>query len=336
MMMSKRYHEPGDPRFADYAVAVSAIIFVNAAGIAAFGVDWSIGAADASTIWGCTDLTLLMSLRSAIRAIYARQFERLQARRDELASQLVDNPGEECFLYLRPFSSTGRVAITIGVERWHFRPPHKSKGKTYVDGEHVDLETELARALAGCGELVALGHPGEHVGAGRVRVEESEWQSTFARLAANAIAIFVVPGTSAGTQYELDQLWADPALRDKTFLILPPCEIQADGTPRGVFSKVRSDALKALAARRISVSGVRTEGGLLMRYGRTAAADGVPIMVYTVPMTYRGLLGLWLHWDDGHAAARIRREGVRNAIFRMEPRIAARWKAPRGIWSGWS
>jgi hypothetical protein len=126
-------------------------------------------------------------------------------------------------LYLRPFSSTGRLPVVTASLTTQFRTPVIGRDyRTTTANEITDLETLLARALVFALPLVALGRPGEQVGAGRIRTTEEDWWTRFLLLARNAAAIIVLPSRNAGTKRELETIFAKPELLSKTAFIIPP------------------------------------------------------------------------------------------------------------------
>ena len=311
--MNARYTEPGTPSGAAYVAGITAIIGLSAAGGYLF---------DAPHIWFWIGVCLLAGLGDMLRGICRWQFKRSQIHRNHLAVCVVKEEVRDFFLYLRPFNSTGRLPITLRTTRRYVHYPGSSP-KLQCDRDEIDLETELTRALEPCGPLVALGRPGEDIGAGRIRTDDEEWQALLLDLASRANAIFIVPGTSAGTRWELDCLAKDEVLRRKTLLIIPPYTVDPE---EGVFRSIggpRADALEALRVRGISLKGMETEQGLLMHYSSDALSDGVPIVTYITPGTQRGLLGWCFSLGYVQARSKVMTLGLRNAIFSAEPRIAA-------------
>jgi len=126
-----------------------------------------------------------------------------------------------------------------------------------------DFETILAENLEPGVRLIALGRPGEHVGAGRVVALEDSWQAAFHKLAARAEFIVAVPSTHEGTMWELRQIASDSELLGKTTLVIPggtfgsvafsygaPIEdVYEYGVKRDVenLPVIRAEAVKALA-----------------------------------------------------------------------------------------
>ncbi|MGA2405868.1 MAG: hypothetical protein ABSF81_03840 [Bacteroidales bacterium] len=339
--MSPKYKEPGKPRGRDYLIGSIVIIVLTISGMVIFGLDWGIGGADADVVWICFDLIMFMNLGRIIRKIYRLQFKKLQIDRDEVAGRLATGKHEDFFLYLRPFNSTGRLPITVRVNKVYTKFPGSSP-KTYGEIEDLDLEQELTRALEPCAPLVALGKPGEHIGAGLIKTDDQSWQSLFLDLSSRATAIFIVPGTTEGTRWELDSLAKDEALRKKTILIIPPQMLNENGTPfqdsgglrfnfkrpltkLNIFgprhdTSPRLEAIEALTSHGIDLQDRDTSQGLLIHYSSTS--NSVPIISYTKPVNQRGLLGWWLNSGYSYENGKVMKLGLRNAIFSIEPRLA--------------
>ena len=120
------------------------------------------------------------------------------------------------FLYLRPFFLTGRLSLA-NPEYGQF----PALVKHYSEGKLIDFETMLELALRESGPLVALGQPGEMIGAGRLKVPEEDWKPNFEALARGAKAIFVIPSHRTGTRWEIEWLQKEAYL-SKCFFIMPP------------------------------------------------------------------------------------------------------------------
>jgi hypothetical protein len=101
-------------------------------------------------------------------------------------------------LYLRPFVTTDKIRI----------------------GD-MDLETIVAYSVARICPMLALGHPGEHIGAGRIKTSDEHWQEEIMRLIENAKLIFIIPSHREGTLWEIRNLKQGKYL-SKTIFIMPP------------------------------------------------------------------------------------------------------------------
>lgn len=104
-------------------------------------------------------------------------------------------------LYLRAFTTTSRLRLS-----------------------GMDMETVIAYSVAPYLPMIALGEPGEHVGAGRVLTTEQEWRSLVLKLIDRAPMILVVPSNRAGTLWEVGQL-RDRSCLNKTVFLMPPASI---------------------------------------------------------------------------------------------------------------
>ena len=159
--MTERYEEPDRIDVVTMAVGVMAILVSVVLVYALSG--WTSG------LIFTLGLIALVALRPSIRFVRRARFRWHQRARDESAAGIAASTNEGFFLYLRPFNSTGRLSILLSyVEHW-YKSPASSRPQSWTEEDQVDLETELARALEPFGNLVGLGKPGEHAGAGRAR-----------------------------------------------------------------------------------------------------------------------------------------------------------------------
>jgi hypothetical protein len=128
-----------------------------------------------------------------------------QKRRDGRAAKLHWSKTEPFVLYLRPFSVTDRLSL-IGIStKWG----------------GMDIESLIANSCRSCGELLALGQPGESIGAGRISSPDHSWKDSFVRLAERARAIVVIPAKNAGTLFEIEYIKIN-GLLGKTMFLMPP------------------------------------------------------------------------------------------------------------------
>lgn len=179
-------------------------------------------------------IALVWTMLSGGRLARAREQRAIQRSRDVAASSVATlnrqparSPERSVMphyvLYLRPFSSTGRIQILLKRRQHKGRPPGLRAPVRYsYTCEWGDLETTIAEAIEPVAQLVALGRPGEQIGAGRVLTADSEWKKEFTRLARGADQILVVPSNHPGTKWELDRLLSKPDLLRKTLIVLPP------------------------------------------------------------------------------------------------------------------
>lgn len=120
-------------------------------------------------------------------------------------------------VYLRPFSSTDQVeavqmsAVASGMQ---------GSALGFVVSR-FELEQQVERATRHLGPLVALGQGLEHVGAGRIAVDENSWKEAVLRLCDKAALIVMLPSSRAGTLWEIEHVLASNLL-DRTVFIDPP------------------------------------------------------------------------------------------------------------------
>lgn len=141
----------------------------------------------------------------------------VRAARDEVKRT---SSRKDVILYLRPFISEG--VLTVQNPRrdgWKagFIPFYR-----FVVQGRVSLDDALAYVLRRFGELVAIGNPGQLVGASRVRVGDDNWKVYFKILAESSKFIIVFPGLREGSLWELTMIRRRPELLSKTIFIFPP------------------------------------------------------------------------------------------------------------------
>jgi hypothetical protein len=145
--------------------------------------------------------------------------DREQRRRDRLAMDVLravrqDPAVIDYCLYCRPFAATRNLFL---------KNPARANAPIdpsyHAQPEMLDLETELEQSVREFGPLVALGRPGEHVGAGRIAIEDPDWQVAFIWLAQHARLIFVIPSFTEGTRWEIRWLKEHDRLSSCVFII---------------------------------------------------------------------------------------------------------------------
>jgi hypothetical protein len=144
----------------------------------------------------------------------------VQRARDRKAVEIMEavlaQAGPRYLLYLRPFFLTRRMDLK--------NPKHgtfPTMVSFYSEGEKLDFETMLERAARKLGPLLALGQPGEMIGAGRLAADDEHWKARFAALASAADCIFVIPSHTTGCTWEITWL-REHALLSKAVFIMPP------------------------------------------------------------------------------------------------------------------
>jgi hypothetical protein len=158
-----------------------------------------------------------------------QRLKAFQASRDHLAADINQTlaqaarpsarPGENYVLYLRTFGVTG--LLNIG---------------------GVDFESSMAYNLAPMLPMIALGHPGEAIGAGRILTTDEHWREEILRLVENAERIMLIPSHREGTKWEVARL-KEMQLFGKTIFAMPPEMPFGDGR----YSDEWSRAAAALA-----------------------------------------------------------------------------------------
>jgi hypothetical protein len=219
------FPEPGTPRVRNWVFAGAVVLFVSIAAILAM-LAWPPGEPYIS-LFLTAEMGLVSMIPILARAHARWRFRRRQRRRNSMARRVQRDRKVEFFLYLRPFRAGGRVPIVVRdiPGRWVKRSPLSPYRRPYYippKADDLDLEAVLTWALERCGSVVALGKA-DAIGAGRVESPDAEWQQLFQDLVTRAELVFIVPAGSAGTQWEWRSIAADPALRRKTLVIVPPC-----------------------------------------------------------------------------------------------------------------
>jgi hypothetical protein len=128
-------------------------------------------------------------------------------------------------LYLRPFDITNKVRVPN-----RRRSPDLFNPVHYEELRTTDFESILEDASPL--PLIALGRPGEAVGAGRISTTEETWWDVFLSLAKSAEKLFVVPSDKSGTKREIEWLKASGNLKKCIFLCPPGrVNVQSDSNP---------------------------------------------------------------------------------------------------------
>ena len=147
----------------------------------------------------------------------------LDIQTKKLVSDLNNGISRKFFLYLRPFKSTGNVDFE----------DEQQLPLTFVNATKsmfgTDLEFGLRRALRLFGPLIGLGKPGEHIGIGRYKTTESNWQDVARMLMDRSKGIFIIPANQPGTLWEIDTVVNDQGLLHKTVWIYPPSKTDIIG-----------------------------------------------------------------------------------------------------------
>ena len=117
-------------------------------------------------------------------------------------------------LYLRAFETTGRMHVPL-----YLRLRKLSMGIYQL--ETNDVESYISHAVRKVAPLIALGRPGEAVGAGRIVTGDSEWERDVLELMRRARGILLVPSSRPGTLWEIETLKRENLLH-KVVFVMPP------------------------------------------------------------------------------------------------------------------
>ncbi len=129
-------------------------------------------------------------------------------------------------LYLRPFASTDQIA-TEDLRAIAVRNDPSGPVSHVIGTERFEFEAELERALRPIGPLVALGHPMEHLGAGRIPATDDDWTQAIAPLMDAACLIVLLPSPRPGTSWEVERILTSGALY-RTIVVDPPDDHEND------------------------------------------------------------------------------------------------------------
>jgi hypothetical protein len=226
-----RFRGPLSARLKVWALrcgAFSAVFFVGAAGIVlqfVLGRQMEFHFRQTTFYWTdyrdlAPSLVVACVLASIGVVISYRERRASQRIRDRQGAEVLQavrsNNPPRYYLYLRPFFLTNRMNV--------LNPQHGDwpmQVSYFGETKATDIETLLERAVHKSGVLVALGQPGEMIGAGRVLVAEEEWKEQFEVLARNAEGIFVIPSHRTGTAWEIGWLHENHLL-GKCIFVMPP------------------------------------------------------------------------------------------------------------------
>ena len=175
------------------------------------------------SVMGGTLAVILLGLGLLLLGMWSRGrlFSLLQAQNDRSAQRVMSElrtdpraPVPEFYLYLRAFETTGRLHLPL-----YLRLRKLSTGlQGFVTN---DLESYITAAVRRIAPLIALGHPGETIGAGRIVTEDANWTADIVTLMNRSKAILLVPSSRPGTLWEMDTLKRE-GLLGKVIFIMPP------------------------------------------------------------------------------------------------------------------
>lgn len=154
--------------------------------------------------------------------------EKRQVKRDLRAALLVERleqgHDEPFSLYLRSFSDEDTFRRRKGF--WWY---------VLLEGDVTTLDREtlellIAQRMRIRLPMIALGPPGDALGAGRLATSEAEWKDLAVFLMDRARMIFIVPGSSEGVLWEIRHLARDH--HAKTRYIMPPVNFHGGDAAR--------------------------------------------------------------------------------------------------------
>lgn len=161
---------------------------------------------------GATCILISIACRKMLRQLS-------QSESDALAQKILmevreGKPASQpYFLYLRAFETTRRLRAPL----WLIDVGTLGLNRLWTS----ELEGVLSAAVRKDGPLIALGHPGENFGAGRVTTSDEAWMVDIAKLAAGARGILLIPSRRPGTVWEIEHL-RKVALLNRTVFLMPP------------------------------------------------------------------------------------------------------------------
>jgi hypothetical protein len=202
-------------------------------------------------------LILLISsqwMRGKVIHLRQEEYDRTGERvlRDLRADPQAKVP--DFYLYLRAFETTGklRVPLYLRVRRkcfWVYQ-------RLVTD----DLESYTSLSVRSVAPLVALGRPGENIGAGRILTGDDCWQADIVTLMKRAKGILLIPSDREGTVWEMDALKREE-LFSKVVFVMPP------HTTGGYDTTARWEAARAAMAVHGLEAPEHQDRGLLFRLG---------------------------------------------------------------------
>jgi hypothetical protein len=122
-------------------------------------------------------------------------------------------------LYLRGFGTTGHLHFGKGGKA---RLEDRLQDLEIRGGQNAfsDLETLITEAMEYFAPMIALGRPGEQLGAGRVETEEENWIEDFQLLALHAKTLVLFPIATEGTLREVEFI-VKHGFWPKTIILMP-------------------------------------------------------------------------------------------------------------------
>lgn len=169
--------------------------------------------------WACIatgGLLLALALPLLRHARQARQ-EAQESKAATLLETLRSSPQAAVpnfFVYLRAFETTGKLRVPLFIRL-------RRASLEAMRGVTDDLESFVSAAVRSVGPLIALGRPGEGIGANRIETAEGAWQNDVDLLVRRSRGVLLVPSDRPGTLWEIQQLAAQ-GLLSKVIFVMPP------------------------------------------------------------------------------------------------------------------
>ena len=155
---------------------------------------------------------IILSLLGITILVYRQRRKDMQIENNQLISRRIDEY-TNISRFLRPFFTSGKLRTDIVPEN-------------FVDGvllgHRWDLEFALTLALEGTSPLIALGDVHGEYGAAEIITSDEQWQSKMIAAANRALLIIVVPLNRPSTLWEVQQIFANTNLLQKTLFLMPP------------------------------------------------------------------------------------------------------------------
>jgi len=249
---------------ASIGLALAILLVIAVLSLLRTGIAWL----DALLPAAVTVITLFQEgrLRNARLKAYQAAWDQVAAEINQTLAQRSArrSPAEdEAFvLYLRTFGVTGQ--LNIG---------------------GVDFETSMAYNLTPMMPMIALGHPGEALGAGRILTTDEHWREEILRLVRNATRIMLIPSHRDGTKWEIARLKEQDHF-GKTIFAMPP-EIQFGA---GRYSDEWNRAAAALTSIGLALP-LHYASGLLFKLGPDGEiVDHAPLQAQQFILELAGLM----------------------------------------------
>ncbi|MGR8965719.1 hypothetical protein [Rhizobium leguminosarum] len=178
--------------------------------------------------------------------------EALQKERDRRTAVLFQRlkngdgprqPDKRIIVYLRPFDVNGRMKWDEGfleeadgnarqdqldreTKKWerttlplvNFNIGIRENASLFE--QNSEFETHLEQAVRRAGHFIALGRPGEALGAGRLPTDEAEWQESVSLLIKAATLCIVIPGDRPGMLWEIRHI-VQTGYLEKSCILMP-------------------------------------------------------------------------------------------------------------------